>query len=174
MIKILFFDADGTLWYPKKTKRESNPKWIHRDTTIHDVRKHLMLAPDVFSTLSKLKKTNIKLVVLSVSPLPAKKAKERLVNNLNHFKILKFFDNVYATQVYVESKGEHILKILKRYHLKKSEALMIGDIYAWDFSSASKVGVKCFLFEHRYDPQPHQYNKVKTKLKDFKDILKIV
>ena len=28
MKKIIFFDADGTLWYPKSTKYRKHPVWI--------------------------------------------------------------------------------------------------------------------------------------------------
>jgi len=173
--KIIFFDADGTLWYPKKTKRLENPKWIHHaHKDVRKLRKELTLVPNAKKTLSKLKKFGLKTVVLSVSPLPPREAKERLVGNLKHFGILKYFDQVYATKKYMESKGEHMLKIIKKYNLKKGEALMVGDIYLWDFASAKKAGIKAVLFEHKYDPKPHHYNKVKAKLKDFEEVLKYV
>ena len=31
MKKIIFFDGDGTLWYPKKTKYKEHPVWLYRD-----------------------------------------------------------------------------------------------------------------------------------------------
>jgi|SRR3989344_4448144 len=171
--KILFFDADGTLWYPKQTKRRKNPIWIHIELKeIEKIRRGLTLVPGVVETLRHLKDMGIKMVVLSVSPLPRREAQERLEGTLEKFGILDFFDEVHATKPYFESKGEHILKIIKKKGLKKSEALMVGDIYIWDFASAKRAGVKCLLFEHEYDPKKHHYNKVKAKLKSFKEVIK--
>jgi FMN phosphatase YigB (HAD superfamily) len=173
--RILFFDADGTLWYPKETRRSKNPIWIHIEKkNIQDIRKELILVPNVISTLKKLKSINLEMIVLSVSPLPPREAQDRLEGTLKYFGILHFFDEVHATKPYPESKGEYMLEIIKRYGLKKSEALMIGDIYLWDFSSAKKVGIKAALFEHNYDPKPHHYKKVKLKLEDFKEVLNLV
>jgi hydroxymethylpyrimidine pyrophosphatase-like HAD family hydrolase len=31
MKKIIFFDGDGTLWYPKKTKYKEHPVWLYID-----------------------------------------------------------------------------------------------------------------------------------------------
>ena len=164
--KILFFDADGTLWYPKKTKRNKNPIWIHIELKkIEKIRRGLTLVPGVIKTLRKIKDNGIKMVVLSASPLPPKEAQKRLEGTLNKFGIREFFDEVHATKTYFESKGEYMLKIIKKYGIMKSQALMIGDIYLWDFSSAKKAGIKAVLFEHKYDPKPHHYNKVKLKLK---------
>jgi hypothetical protein len=28
---IIFFDGDGTIWYPKATKRKVKPHWIYSD-----------------------------------------------------------------------------------------------------------------------------------------------
>ena|SRR3989338_1626815 len=160
---------------PQKAKRTKNPIWIHIEhKDVRKVREGLTLVPNAVNTLSKLKKMGLKMVVLSVSPLPPRKAKERLAGNLEHFGILKYFDQVYATKKYPESKGEHMLKVIKGYGFKKSEALMVGDIYLWDFSSAKKVGIKAILFEHNYDPKIHHYRKVKAKIKDFKEVLKYV
>lgn len=170
--KILFFDADGTLWYPKQTKREKNPIWIHIEIKkISNIRKNLILVPRVVKTLTEIEKMGIKMVVLSASPLPPREAQKRLRGTLKKFGILHFFNEVHATKPYIESKGEYMLKIIKKYGLKKSQALMIGDIYLWDFSSAKKVGIKAVLFEHKYDPKPHHYKKVKLKLKNFNEII---
>lgn len=175
MIKIIFFDADGTLWYPKETKYTQHPVWVYRKySDPHLARKQIVLIPGVLQTLRRLKKRGIKLIVLSTNPREPKEANAIMQDSVKYFRVKGFFDEVHATRDYHESKGEFILKILSRYGFKKKDALMVGDSYEWDFSSAKKVGVKCFLFEHRYDPKPQYYNKVKTKLKDFKDILKII
>lgn len=172
MKKIVFFDADGTLWYPKSTKRSKNPIWIHIEMKeIGKIRENLTLIPGVRETLAGLKKKGIRLVVLSVSPRPPREAQKILQGTLKKFRIFDFFDEVHATKPYFESKGEYMAKIIKKYKIKKSEALMVGDIYLWDFASARRVGIEAVLFKHAYDPKPHHYNKVKSKLGNFKEVL---
>ena len=77
--KIIFFDADGTLWYPWKTKRKENPIWIHREYhNVEEIRAGLTLVPNLIKTLDRLKGEGIRMVVLSASPLPARKAIEAM------------------------------------------------------------------------------------------------
>ena len=61
MKKIIFFDGDGTLWYPKETKHKRNPVWIYKDKTIkyyNDFNKDL---DDILSVISGYKKLIAKL-----------------------------------------------------------------------------------------------------------------
>lgn len=175
MKKIVFFDADGTLWYPKSTKRKKNPIWIHIEIKdIGKIRKNLILVPGVKETLKKLKRKGVKLAVLSASPLSQKKAQKKLEGTLEKFGILNFFDEVHATKPYFESKGEHMTKIIKKYKIKKSEALMVGDIYLWDFVSAKKAGIKAILFKHMYDPMPHHYKKIRSIVSNFNEVMDYV
>lgn len=52
MKKIIFFDGDGTLWYPKKTKYSKHPVWIYKDKRIKN---HLTMTQTSVSTIKKLK-----------------------------------------------------------------------------------------------------------------------
>lgn len=54
--KIIFFDADGTLWYPKSTKYSKMPHWVYLESqNPDDYLKHLVVIPSVLKTLKKLK-----------------------------------------------------------------------------------------------------------------------
>lgn len=53
---IIFFDGDGTLWYPIKTKHTVKPHWLYSDKSIKNPHHYLMLIPTVESTLKKLRK----------------------------------------------------------------------------------------------------------------------
>jgi len=176
MKKIIFFDADGTLWYPKTTKYEKHPVWVWREygDKINRVRKELELIPTVLETLVKLKKKGIKLIVLSTSPYPPKEANTRIRGNIKHFKLNKIFDEVHGTRDYHESKGEYILEILKKYGLSKKDALMVGDTYEWDYKPAKSKGVDAVLIEHNYDKYHANTKKVKRKIKKMSEIFKYV
>ncbi len=173
--KIIFFDADGTLWYPKKTKNKENPVWIWEKygNDLNRLRKQLILIPGVIETLAKLKKTGIKLIVLSASPHPPDKADARVYGNVKHFNLHKLFDEAHGTQDYSDSKGDYILKILKKYKLSKKYALMFGDSYLYDYIPARKRGIDAVLMEQDYGTHPNQ-RKVKRKVNRFKEILNYI
>jgi FMN phosphatase YigB (HAD superfamily) len=54
MKKIIFFDADGTLWYPKATKRNKHPVRLYKDKRYKRHTDHLELTPKTLETLNKL------------------------------------------------------------------------------------------------------------------------
>lgn len=166
--KIVFFDGDGTLWYPKKTKYSRHPVWLYKDKRFKNHLNHLILIPSVLNTLKKLKKMGVLTVVLSTSPYLPKKADAILNNKVKHFKLDKLFDEVHATpgDGINKSKGRQIVKILKRKRIPKSKALMIGDSYKWDFEPATKHGIDALLIESEYEPMKKQVNKTIKKLSD--------
>ena len=152
---IIFFDGDGTLWYPKRTKRSVAPHWIYSDTVIGDrYLEHMTLTPSALATLKKLKKSGVKLVVLSTHPHSRKEADIILGNKIKHFKLMDVFDGVYSSRNYPGGKGEQILAILKKMEIPKSKALMVGDNYLWDYISAKRVGVDALLIKSDYMRKP--------------------
>ena len=45
MKKIIFFDADGILWYPEKTKQSCHPIWLYEDKRYKNHEDHLEMIP---------------------------------------------------------------------------------------------------------------------------------
>src|SRR3989339_313606 len=171
--KIIFFDGDGTLWYPKKTKFTQPPWWIYKEhKEFHQHKKHLMIIPHVISTLKKLRAKGIITIILSTHPHPPKESAIEINNKVTHFKIEKLFDEVHATRPYLKSKGQFIIKILKRRNIPKSKALMIGDSYEWDYSPAKKAGIDALLIESPYMNTHPAANRIKKTIKKFIDMLK--
>jgi HAD superfamily phosphatase (TIGR01681 family) len=168
--QIIFFDADGTLWYPIKTKHTVLPHWLYLDKSIKDHHPHLMLIPGVESTLKKLKKLGVITVVLSTHPHEIDEAYRRINKKVKHFNLGELFTEVHATREYYESKGEYITEILKRLKIPKSKALMIGDNYPWDYKPARNVGVDTLLVESDYMKKDKRLKTIK-RLSDILDIL---
>lgn len=169
--KIIFFDGDGTLWYPKKTKYQEKPHWIYslsKDEAIHH--KHLIMTPTTPVTLRKLKKLGVITILLSTHPHPPKEADSIINNKVKHFKLDNLFDEIHATREYHSSKGEFILKILKKRDIPKTKALMVGDHYHWDYKPAKKVGVDALLIESDYMKKDHQGKKIKKTIKKLSDL----
>lgn len=169
--KIIFFDGDGTLWYPKKTKYKEKPHWIYSlQGTRDDHCEHLMLIPTVLSTLKKLKKCEIYTVLLSTHPHPPREADSIINHKVTHFRLNDLFDEIHATREYHESKGEFIVKILKERNIPKNKALMIGDNYRWDYKPVKDVGVDALLIESEYMKNDRIGKKIKKTIKKMSDI----
>ncbi len=170
--EIIFFDGDGTLWYPQKTKYQEKPHWIYslhsKDTRIQC--KHLMMIPTVLSTLEKLKKMGIITILLSTHPHPPEEADSIINHKATYFKLNDLFDEIHATREYHSSKGEFIVKILKERGIPKNKALMIGDNYRWDYKPARDVGVDALLIESEYMKKDNQGKRIKRIIKKLSDI----
>ena len=164
--KIVFFDAEGTLWYPKKTKRARHPVWLYKDKRYKNHTDHLVMTPSALSTIKKLKEKGIITVVLSTYPYPPKEADALIRGKIKHFKLEELFDEIHATRAHHESKGEFMLKILARRKIPKSKALMVGDSYKWDFKPAKDRGIDALLIESEYVQNEKHPDRTIKKLSD--------
>jgi FMN phosphatase YigB (HAD superfamily) len=93
---------------------------------------------------------------------------------VSHFKLNSFFDEIHATREYHQSKGEFIIKILKKYNIPKSKALMIGDNYHWDYKPAVDVGVDALLIESEYMKKDGKGRRIKRVIKRLSNIFKYI
>lgn len=169
--KILFFDGDGTLWYPKTTKHEIHPHWIYKRKNISgNYIQYLTIIPTVIKVLRKLKNQDIVLILLSTHPYAHKKAMRILKKKIDHFKLADFFDEYHATIDNPEAKGNMVVDILKHRGIAKSKALMIGDSYWYDYISARKVGIEALLLKTKYTNYPLKGRKTKNTIKSIKEI----
>ena len=173
--KIKFFDGDGTIWYPKSTKRKKTPHWIYSNKKIGDnYLRHLVLTPAVLVSLKKLKKMGIALVLLSTHPHPPKEADVILKRKVRHFKLEELFDDIYTSRDNLGGKGAVILRVLRKKHIPKSRALMVGDSYRFDYLSAKKIGVDALLIKSEYMKHPPRGRKIEKTINGLKDIVKIL
>lgn len=170
--KVIFLDADGTLWYPHKTKRKEAPHWIYQKSSkVEEYLKHLVLTPVLIKTLNELRKQEgVMLVVLSTNPKIKKEADAEMAHKIKHFKLEKFFDFVLTSKDRQTGKGEVITRFLKKHKISKSRALMVGDSYKFDYLSAKSVGVKALLIETEYNLHYRDGKKLET-IKHLKELL---
>jgi len=164
--KIIFFDGDGTLWYPKKTKYSKHPVWIYKDKRFKNHLNHLIMTPSALLTIKRLKRMGVITVVLSTHPHPPKEADAIIKNKIKHFELEDLFDEVHATREYHGSKGEFMLKVLKERKIPKSKALMVGDSYKWDYKSAKEKGIDALLIKSEYGHVKIPDKKIIKKLSD--------
>lgn len=172
MKRIIFFDGDGTLWYPKKTKRLQKPHWVYQKHK--NYKPHLILTPTTISTLRVLKRKGIYLVILSTHPHLPKEANLVLREKVEHFKLDSIFDEMIATRERPNSKKHSLLRVLKRLRIAKSDALMVGDSYKWDYQPARQAGIEAVLFDSEYrkiDPQARNIKKVINRTSDVLEYL---
>jgi phosphoglycolate phosphatase-like HAD superfamily hydrolase len=146
--KIVFFDGDGTLWYPTATKRAEKPWWIYYDEATKDnYLDHLSLTPSTVSTLTAMRERGIRTALLSTHPHEAQEASRVLQGKIEHFNLTELFDEVHATAEHSDAKGVKILEVLRMQGLEKEDALMVGDSYRWDYLSAVDSGVEAVLVD---------------------------
>lgn len=177
MIKkeIIFFDGDGTLWYPSETKRTKAPFWIYGlNESLEQYYKRLALDSDTLGVISNIKRNNIKVILLSTHPQPKGEAIKILEHKVQHLGLSGMFDEIHATDETRTSKGEYITKILKKYKIPKSRALMIGDNYRWDYKPAKDVGVDALLIESEYLKNDRQGKRIKKTIKSLTDVFKYI
>lgn len=173
--KLIFFDGDGTLWYPESTKHTVAPHWIYSDKTIgKDYLKHMVIIPSVLQIFRKLKKRGISIVLLSAHPHSPEKAMLLLKSKVLHFKLGDFFDSYYASKNHPDEKGKMMVSILKEKGVSKSQALMVGDSYKYDYLSAKKVGIDALLIKTDYMKHPARGRKISKTIENIKDVLKYI
>lgn len=174
MKKIIFFDGDGTLWYPKLTKYTKVPWWVYKaPETAEDPNRHLILTPTTLTTIKRLRAKGIILVILSTHPHPPEEADAILNKKVKHFELDQLFDEIHAARPYRESKGEIMLKILKRRKIPKSKALMVGDKYDWDYLPARKNGIDAVLITSDYEKNHPKWG-ISRKIRKLKDVLRYI
>lgn len=174
--QLIFLDGDGTLWYPSATKRSQKPYWIYHDPTTKDnYLEHMELVPNVKESLLKLKEKGMTLVLISASPYPAEVANKELREKLEFFGLLDLFHSYRSSPGdRPEGKGELMLEILESLHFTKSDALMVGDSYFYDYLAAKSVGVDAFFIENESAKMPEEIPNDLNVIKEVSDILNIL
>lgn len=173
--KIIFFDADGTLWYPHATKRTQGPWWPYLDEQLKsNYLEHLSLTPQAVETLKSLRENGIITVILSTFPHEAEEAARLLSERVQHFELADFFDEVHATAEYPKAKAEKILEVLKYHKLTKDDALMVGDSYEYDYAPAQSIGVDAILINSDYHQENKENEPAGTLINDLDDLLPLL
>jgi phosphoglycolate phosphatase-like HAD superfamily hydrolase len=177
--KILFFDGDGTLWYPKLTKRTQKPHWIYNDVGTKDnYLPHLELTPGVEATLDALYASQIYLVVISANPYSEDIAVKEIKKRLDYFGLTRYFYKYRSSNGGdPKDKARVMLEVLKDLGLNTEDALMIGDSYVYDYLAAKDVGIDAFWIESiiskNIETHPSNIFKIQ-EVEDLIEILKLV
>jgi hydroxymethylpyrimidine pyrophosphatase-like HAD family hydrolase len=176
MKKIVFLDATGTLFYPKRTKNNSDPGFIQNKfkKDIDKLCNKLVLTPTTAYTLRVLKKKGIKRVIISAANRPHNIKKLQQI--LKHFKIRDLIDEVHVVDITSTgmSKVNAIKKILKRLKIPKKYALMVGDSYYLDYFRVKSSGVDAYLIYSKFmetKPWGDLVKKTRPRIRKLKEIL---
>ena len=150
--KIIFFDATGTLWYPKTTRNNEDPGWVYVNAkTKATVHEHLIMLPTAKTTLKRLNQMGIRCVIVSAVPCPLYKSMVQLEKIIKHFGVDRLLQGYYTVNmVDGSSKIKLIERLLKKLKIKKTEALMVGDGYWPDYKFVRKRGIQALLIDSKY------------------------
>jgi len=169
MKKVIFFDGDGTLWEPISDKY-SEPWHIYQDLGANPFT-HCRPTAKSLETLKAVGKKGIKRVLLSTSPLPSKQAIQHRMKIVESMGLKGLIDDIQVSPDYPEGKSEKITELLKLYKIDKKDALMVGDMYKWDYKPAKDVGVDALLLEKKYSYKHYEKNSSIVTISQIQDVL---
>jgi len=172
--KMIFFDGDGTLWHPKSSKYKKPHHVYHTPGTHKDHTAKMKITPTTYSTLKKLKREGIITVILSAHPQKLQEAKIVINHKMEHFNLSDLFNEAHATRGDTTSKPKYIKRLLKKYKIPKSQALMVGDTYEWDIKPVNRIGVDTLLIETSYNKNNHVVKRIKRKITKIEDVLNFI
>jgi FMN phosphatase YigB (HAD superfamily) len=132
--RIVFFDAEGTLYVPKKG-RSFDDFWEGGEHTLERALENFELNDGVIETLKELLKKRTKLVVVSVHK------EDLLPGLLEDLGVREYFADVLVNG----DKGDVMMKYLNDNNIPKENAMIVGDKYDIDIEPARRVGIKGLL-----------------------------
>ncbi|MBC7565139.1 HAD family hydrolase [Candidatus Saccharibacteria bacterium] len=174
--KLIFFDGDGTLWYPKATKRTKKSHWIYNDpTTMDNYLDHLELTPGTKQALEVLKSRGMHLVVISANPYDQEVALADINERIVHFGLTDLFHSYYASRGDDPSgKSAIMLSVIEDLGFSKSEALMVGDNFFYDYLAAKNIGVDAYFIDNTISAMPEVAPIDFETIREIEDLLKIL
>lgn len=137
-IRVVFFDAEGTLWGPRPGR---TMKEFWRRPTREHARMVFQVSANVRSVLGRLKQSGCRLVVLS------RHDEKLLPQLLEEFHLSTFFDDVLING----DKGERAIAWLKAQNMTPHNALMVGDREDLDILPLRRVGIHAVLVDRPYN-----------------------
>lgn len=155
----IFFDGDGTLWYPATTRRSRKPHWVYEDPAIADPITEMIATPGAVSCLRHLGRLGVRRVLLSTSPLPEPEALAHRRAIAGRVGILRLLDDVLVAPARPDGKGLQISAYLRKHQLTAESALMVGDTYVYDYLAAAAVGVEGVLLGSEYLEVPEGFDE---------------
>jgi phosphoglycolate phosphatase-like HAD superfamily hydrolase len=171
--KVIFLDGDGTLWYPKATKRAKKPHWVYHDPQTRDnFLEHLELTPGTKAALETLKGRGMRLVLISASPHAETIARQELKQKLEYFSLDTVIHSYYASDGNDPAgKGIVMTRVIASLGMVKEAVVMVGDSYFYDYAAARNGGVDAFFIENDSARMP---DTVPTDLRTIKEVSDLV
>lgn len=141
-VRAIFFDAEGTLWEPRKGKTFAD---FWADPTESRANEVFELTQGCTVTLDRLTAAGIRLIVVS------KHNKRILPGLLRLFNLDLYFEDVLING----DKGLRVREWLKGQGIPRSAALMVGDRADLDILPLEREGIRAFLVDTEYNQNDH-------------------
>lgn len=132
--RVVFFDAEGTLYVPRKGKSYSS-FWEDGEHSLERAVEHFKLNDGVLETLERMKKMGFTMVVVSTHK------PELLPSLLEHFGVKEYFSDIIING----DKGTRMIEFLKEKGIPKNFAVAVGNNRTIDIEPAERVGIKGYL-----------------------------
>ncbi len=160
--KVVSFDGDGTLWYPKETKRSVPPHAVY---ALHpdDYLEHLELTPGATELLAHLSsQENVKIAIISTHPQDHDEALKILEQKIRHFGLENLIDFFSPAPDVPEGKGPVLQKYITGLGLANNDAVHIGDSIRYDYGAMKIVGIETILLDAPYNSALESAPRIKT------------
>lgn len=158
MKKIISFDWDGTLWYPKSTKHDKAPHWVYEEFSVVDeANAQLVLIPWVLEVLDFCKSQNIVLVLISTNPNITSIAQKQVEDRANLLWVDRYFDFIISARDYPESKWEILTEFAKHHKIDLDNMLHIWDSYNRDYASVQTHWISSILIKTNYMKEEYPF-----------------
>lgn len=125
--------------------------------------------------LEEIHKMGLQLVVISANPYTEEIAVREIKERLEHFGLTNLFHAVRSSQG-DDPKGKSaiMLEILDDLKLEKSDALMVGDSYFYDYLVAKDVGIDAFFVDNIVSKMPDELPTNLRSIAEVSDLLEIL
>lgn len=136
--RVIFFDAEGTLWTPR-AGRTMKDFWD--GPSLDKAKDVFQVEPGVHDLLARLKQEGHRLVVLS-------RHREHLLPGiLKAFRLVTFFDDILING----DKGDRAAAWLHDRKIPREQALMVGDREDLDITPLKRAGIQALLVDRPYN-----------------------
>lgn len=174
MQKLIFLDADGTLWFPRETQRTYKPHWIYLNPETKDnYLARLELAPQIRETLVWFREQEYWVICLSAHP-HGHAGRPELAGKLEYFNLHDLFHDYYTSSGNDSGDKARLMReILTNYQLSPEQALMIGDSYTFDYCPAEQEGISAYWIEN-YPWDKSQNEEVPQDISKIQEVYQVI
>ena len=150
-IKLISFDGDGTLRYPKTTTTTQKPHRIYEIyPQVDEANAQLILIPGTIELLEYCRGQWVIMILLSTNPNEVDIADQQVLYRSQLLWVDQYFDHILSARDYVASKWEILQRLADQHKIDYNQILHIWDSYMRDYASTADCNMNTVLIRTSY------------------------